>query len=120
MKQRNRPRLYKSRAFTLVELMFVVSILGMLMSIAVLNFTRARDTTRIRACQKNRWMLDAAKEQWMMENRKSRYDTPSYTDLVGRDKYIFEDVVCPMGTKESYVIGDGLTFTTCTTPGHTD
>ncbi len=55
--------------FTLVELMIVILIIATLMNIALPNLVRARDTSRAKACIRNLRGIQAAKEQWAMENR---------------------------------------------------
>ncbi|WP_395139763.1 type II secretion system protein, partial [Armatimonas sp.] len=57
------------RAFTLVEIMIVVLIIGILVAIAVPNFIRARESARARACVGNLRQIDSAKEQYAMDNR---------------------------------------------------
>ena len=54
--------------FTLVELMIVVGIIALLTSIAVPNLARARDTSRLNLIYSNLRALDAAKDEWAMDN----------------------------------------------------
>ena len=69
--------LHKNKlGFTLVEIMIVVAIIGLLAAIAVPNFIQARTTTRTNICVNNLRLIDAAKEQWAMENNGDTGDTP--------------------------------------------
>jgi prepilin-type N-terminal cleavage/methylation domain-containing protein len=54
--------------FTLTELMIVVGIIALLTTIAVPNYARARDQSRLNLIYSNLRALDAAKDQWAMEN----------------------------------------------------
>lgn len=64
-------RIRKSRqGFTLIEIMIVVLIIGILLAIAVPNFVQARDSSRARSCVSNLKQIDAAKQQWAMDNRQ--------------------------------------------------
>jgi prepilin-type N-terminal cleavage/methylation domain-containing protein len=56
--------------FTLIELMIVVAIIGLLTTLAVPNFARARDSSRLNLIYGNLRALDAAKDQWALENNK--------------------------------------------------
>jgi prepilin-type N-terminal cleavage/methylation domain-containing protein len=68
-------------AFTLVEIMIVVAIIGLLAAIAVPSFIRARlrsqATTVLNECR----LLDAAKDQYALENNKAGSITPGFADL---------------------------------------
>ena len=63
------------RAFTLVEIMIVVLIIGILVAIAVPNFVRARESARARACVGNLSQIDSAKEQYAMDNKLAQGST---------------------------------------------
>ena len=55
--------------FTLVEIMIVVTIIGLLASLAIPSMARARDTSRLNVIYNNLRMLQTAKDQWSLENR---------------------------------------------------
>lgn len=71
----------KNKGFTLVEIMIVVAIIGLLAAIAIPNFVRARTTSQMNACVNNLRLIDAAKQQWALEQHQGTGDTPTSTDL---------------------------------------
>jgi prepilin-type N-terminal cleavage/methylation domain-containing protein len=104
----------RNRAFTLVEIMIVVLIIGILLAIAVPNFIKARESSRTKTCIANLKQIEAAKEQWAMENKKTSTDTPSFGDLV--PDYMKAQPSCPSGG--TYAIGAVGTTPTCSIAGH--
>src|SRR5947209_19744423 len=71
----------RRRAFTLVEIMIVVLIIGILLAIAVPNFMKARDNSRAKSCIANLQQISAAKEQAAMDLQLQDTDTPPQSQL---------------------------------------
>lgn len=86
----------RSAGFTLIEIMIVVSIIGMLAAIAIPNFVRARSTARINLCIANLRQLEDSKQEWALETRQVSTATPTVADVIPylRDNMMPE---CPTG-----------------------
>lgn len=61
--------------FTLVEIMIVVAIIALLAAIAVPSFLRARLRSQATTVLNELRMIDAAKDQYMIENNRSAVTT---------------------------------------------
>ncbi len=73
--------------FTLVEIMIVVAIIGLLASIAIPNFIKARANSQTNACIYNLHQIDDATQEWALENHQistSPVSIPGITKYLGR------------------------------------
>ncbi|HEY3782902.1 MAG TPA: prepilin-type N-terminal cleavage/methylation domain-containing protein [Fimbriimonadaceae bacterium] len=100
----------KKRAFTLIEIMIVVLIIGVLLSIAVPNMIHARDTANAQGCISNLHQIDSAKEMAKVDYRFLDTFVPNSSVLV--PEYIKIMPVCPSGGK--YAINAISAYPTCT------
>ena len=66
----------RKAGFTLVEIMIVLVIIGLLAGIAISNFVHARSQAQMNTCINNLRLINSAKQQWAMENGKTKDDTP--------------------------------------------
>ncbi len=72
-------------AFTLVEIMIVVAIIGLLAALAVPGFVRARKQSQGRRIINDCRQMDAAIDQWALENGKKDGDS---VDTTGAQAYL--------------------------------
>lgn len=70
----------KSKAFTLVEIMVVVVIIGLLATIAVPAFNKVRSTAREKAMINNLRQIASAAQQYLVDNGST--SSVSYNQLV--------------------------------------
>jgi prepilin-type N-terminal cleavage/methylation domain-containing protein len=84
------------RGFTLVEIMIVVAIIGLLASIAIPNFVKARTTAQMNACISNLRQIDGAIQQWALDTKQGDTASVTATDIL---PYMKNSVVCPSGGK---------------------
>jgi prepilin-type N-terminal cleavage/methylation domain-containing protein len=113
-------RTKKTSAFTLVEIMIVVAIIGMLTAIVIPTVARARENAQRNACIANLKQIDGAKATWALEQKKTSTDTPAATELYGGANYIRDTLVCPSnGTYDPQQVQLKPTCTEAPTMGHT-
>ena len=109
----------RSGGFTLVEIMIVVAIIGLLATIAIPNFVRARLKAQQSACINNLRQIDGAKQTWALENKASQATVPAIANIqpyLGRGT-AGTAPTCPADSSSSfatsYSLNDLQTAPTC-------
>jgi prepilin-type N-terminal cleavage/methylation domain-containing protein len=115
---RRRSHLYrlgsaKPAAFTLMEIMIVVLIIGILLAIAVPNFIRAREQSRRKTCIGNLRKIEYAKDAYLMDRNLEQTTVITENNLwpATGTGYLKVAPQCP--SNGIYTIGDGRTDPTC-------
>jgi prepilin-type N-terminal cleavage/methylation domain-containing protein len=105
--------------FTMVEIMIVVAIIGLLASVAIPNYVKARGLSQRNACINNLRQLDGAVQQWALENKKALTDPVTINDAT---PFLKNSVVCQAGgttVDNSYSVKNAATPPECISPGGT-
>src|SRR6266540_7366540 len=96
----------RKAGFTLVEIMIVVAIIGLLAVIAIPNFVKARESAQLNSIFNNLRIIEGAKDQWALENKKGTGDS---TDLATISDYL-------KGATVKSVVGETYTTQNVGTP----
>jgi hypothetical protein len=97
---------------------WAILFIPLMMAIAIPNFVKARDVSMQNACINNLRQIDAAKNEWALENNKTNGTPVTEADI---KTYIKLDASgnlpkCPAGG--TYTIGPVGSVPTCSVPGH--
>ena len=114
----------RKTGFTLVEIMIAIAIIGLIVAIAIPNYVRARAVAQANSCINNLRQIDAAANQFALEQHKRTGQSISYpTDLTPYIKLNAnnEIPICPAGG--NYICDTIGTAPICdlsdtTTPAH--
>lgn len=82
-------------AFTLVEIMIVVGLIGILATMTAPLFINSRDASRRTLCINNLIQIDRAKDQFVTETGGSPETLPTWTEILPFVKDGPEKLYCP-------------------------
>jgi competence protein ComGC len=86
------------RAFTLIEIMIILLIVGILVGIAIPGWIKARKTAWAKTCHENQAQFAGALDTWAFENNKDSGEPgPSLAELIGPESFMKKTPKCPMG-----------------------
>src|SRR2546425_7737798 len=71
----------RKSGFTILEIMIVVTLLGLLAVIAIPNFMKARNRAETNTCVSNLRQLSDVKQQWALETHRSDTAVPAPDDV---------------------------------------
>ncbi len=103
-----------SKGFTLVEIMIVVAIIGLLAAIAVPNFVQARTQARTNTCINNLRLIQAAIDQWAIENNVAETATVTAANI---QPYFKGNAIPAEPTGGSYTVTTVDAAPTCSVGG---
>ena len=101
-----------------IGIAWAILFIPLMLAIAIPNFVKARDTAQTNMCINNLRQIDAAKNEWALENNKTNgtpvteADIKPYLKLGAGGSF----PKCPAGG--TYTIGPVGSVPTCSVPGH--
>jgi len=108
--------LIRRKGFTLVEIMIVVSLIGLLAALMVPSFIKSRQRSAQTACINNLRQIDSAKGQWALETKQVASALPTDVNLFGPGLYLKKKPECPAGGL--YTVDIVSIPASCDQPGH--
>jgi prepilin-type N-terminal cleavage/methylation domain-containing protein len=80
--------IYTRRAFTIIELLIVLTILSIILAIGVPNYMRSREESLKNTCIANMKQINSAMDEWVIEKKITTGTVPSESDEVDIYSYL--------------------------------
>jgi prepilin-type N-terminal cleavage/methylation domain-containing protein len=103
-------------AFTLLEIMIVVAIVGLLLAIAVPSFVKSRQRAQRELCIENLHQIETAKQLLALEHGSRPDEELFLDDIAGPGLYLKVEPECPAGGE--YHVNTVRIPAECTIEGH--
>lgn len=112
----------KTNAFTLIEILIVVAIIGLLATMAIPAFRRAQQSARESAITNNLRQVISAAQQYMLNENVTQVtynELTTSSDTVNEPVYLspIEEVVDELAQFQALTIGTNTTLVTITAEG---
>ena len=104
--------------FTISEIIIVFAVIVVLVALMIPNFTTKCGRNPKDSCISNLKIIDGAKQQWAVDNKKLAKDVPADSDIYEGTNYIRTKLLCPTGG--SYSLHAVSASPTCSKSGAPD
>ena len=108
-----KPKTFRRAGFTLLEIMIIVSLIGLLAAISIPTFIKARATSQTNVCINTLRQIESATHQWALELKKGPTAPVTETDVT---PYLKKVRPCPAGGTtfgDSYTVTDVASDPSC-------
>ena len=95
----------RKKGITLIEIILVLSVVGVLLAIAIPSFQAALGSMQRDSCISNLRQIHLAKEQWGLENNLEVGDTGSTPVAGDLNSYVKDgtaSLICPQDTADTF------------------
>ena len=108
--------IYRTKGFTLIEILFVVIVIAVLAAIAIPRIVTSVATAKTNACKANQAIMNTQIEQYRLDTG----DWPSaLTDVTNNTTYFPDGAPeCPEGSFANYSMNGTTHRVSCNTDGH--
>jgi prepilin-type N-terminal cleavage/methylation domain-containing protein len=97
----------RQKAFSILEIMIVVAIIGTLCAIAIPRIVKARGRSTQKTCINNLRQINGAILQWASDSRAQLNDVVTHTNVI---PYLRTPPSCPSQNSGDFLLSYGMTF----------
>lgn len=94
------PKISAEHGFSLIELVFIIILIGILSAVSVVMYGDLLDRTKTAVCRTNQYMLESAQTLYFADQVAKNIETPHYAaDLTELASFMSGNLIpaCPLG-----------------------